>query len=690
MDINTQICWKLSDSLRAHVTHDGFMDLYYFSEAYLDKTIPILEEESACRNYNTLDKSLCNFIREVHFSRRFEEFEHSTKHLKRLLIQYSPRMLSFGSAVQYSSNALSSHVKINTLLHKCHTLILGFFGDASVYDCYKTLCYNIGYKLPQVTSSEFINPRGIRDISLHQALFRLSYSITPEKRLPEIVGTIIYDIATMIPNFLQQFFEENGRSSELTKLKKKREELECVVSDILDLVLSDSVDDTFRQRLIDAVNACEQLDRIWEEDLQLNSLFNPNYEVEMEALLDDMSTYAVGNHGEKKVGCTHLDNALREDRKALIKALADSRFIRRGNPSKSHLINNLIKFKGPMFRVFDKEQIETITHWIETIDEEKNDHTPALMSDAFPEKIRFQSFAPNASTKIASRDLLFKLTNIENHIDVEHDARRFVRDWLYRSFEQLDEGIPLFGESYSHQSFDNWFDHHVTEQSQSYVPEEVTKSREDVIDEAIQIYPMIMVDGGWLQRWGCIGFGDTKIGKILFDTFSDEVGNGEVQLHHANVYRELLNSMGVDIPEYGSRAYCEWEGFDDSAFLVPCYWLSIALFPREFLPETLGLNLAMELSGVGGGYMTARDELRYYGFSSLFVDLHNTIDNAASGHSAMAKNSIKMYMEETALNKNIDMDLIWKRVQAGYRSLIPPKRRKLIRTRNNIYANARV
>jgi hypothetical protein len=45
---------------------------------------------------------------------------------------------------------------------------------------------------------------------------------------------------------------------------------------------------------------------------------------------------------------------------------------------------------------------------------------------------------------------------------------------------------------------------------------------------------------------------------------------------------------------------------------------------------------AMELPGIGSAYRTAKHELKHHGFATLFVELHNTIDNVSSGHSAMA------------------------------------------------------
>ena len=181
---------------------------------------------------------------------------------------------------------------------------------------------------------------------------------------------------------------------------------------------------------------------------------------------------------------------------------------------------------------------------------------------------------------------------------------------------------------------------------------------------------MIFIDGAWLQRWGNTGLVESKIGSFLYKIFSDEIGNGETQLNHPNIYRQLMEQMQVDIPNFRTREFAYSKKFADTSFAVPAFWLSISQFPRRFLPETLGLNLAMELSGVGSSYRTARDELRFYGFNTLFVDLHNTIDNVSSGHSAMAVDTIETYMDEIFnLYDKHYMQKQWQRIWTGYRAL---------------------
>jgi hypothetical protein len=105
---------------------------------------------------------------------------------------------------------------------------------------------------------------------------------------------------------------------------------------------------------------------------------------------------------------------------------------------------------------------------------------------------------------------------------------------------------------------------------------------------------------------------------------------------------------------------------------VPTLWLSISCFPRHFLPEILGLNLAVELAGVGGPYMEARDTLRRFGYPTLFVDVHNAADNVSVGHAAWAVAAITRYMDDVAEREGPhNLDPTWHRVWSGVCATLP-------------------
>jgi hypothetical protein len=130
--------------------------------------------------------------------------------------------------------------------------------------------------------------------------------------------------------------------------------------------------------------------------------------------------------------------------------------------------------------------------------------------------------------------------------------------------------------------------------------------------------------------------------------------------------------MGVELPPTGSPEFAQDQRFKTESFRLPVYWLSLGKFPITFLPEILGMNLAMELSGVGGSYRSARRFLKHHKFSTRFVDIHNTIDNVSTGHSAWAADAIDTFMRSRVSQSDPrEHSQVWDRVRLGYESLTP-------------------
>ncbi|KAL2855394.1 hypothetical protein BJY01DRAFT_204558 [Aspergillus pseudoustus] len=92
--------------------------------------------------------------------------------------------------------------------------------------------------------------------------------------------------------------------------------------------------------------------------------------------------------------------------------------------------------------------------------------------------------------------------------------------------------------------------------------------------------------------------------------------------------------------------------------------LLISLFPNEFLPEILGFNMHYELISLE--VMIAARELKEIGVDPLYFLLHVCIDNADSGHTAMALLNVIDYLDIVKETGREDLQEQWKRVQAGY------------------------
>ncbi|MFE7189661.1 iron-containing redox enzyme family protein [Kitasatospora sp. NPDC057541] len=378
-------------------------------------------------------------------------------------------------------------------------------------------------------------------------------------------------------------------------------------------------------------------------------------------------------------------------------ALAASPLVRPGRPDASPLLRGLIGPKGPMFRIFTPAEIAVLRRWIAALptggaaaagegadegapapDDRKALHRAQRSWYLHHEHPAPAPTAPDAAPlpRIGVRAAYRALLSRTDTPGLRRYAYDYARRWLARSRYGLDRApqqLPAVrpGAGGLREWLDRAHDRHGSEFAARSVP---LPDRADLVDSTLQLAPLIMIDGGWLQGFTDYRLASSHCGQFLFRTYWDELGNGEWELNHPKIYRDLIATMGFELPPTGSAAFAEWPGFREESFALPVYWLSVSRFPQRFQPEILGLNLAMELSGVGGSYRSARAALKHHGFSTQFVDLHNTIDNVATGHSAWAADAIDSYLADLPGAVGPQQEAaVWERVRAGYRSLNPPE-----------------
>ncbi|MET3496908.1 iron-containing redox enzyme family protein [Variovorax boronicumulans] len=375
----------------------------------------------------------------------------------------------------------------------------------------------------------------------------------------------------------------------------------------------------------------------------------------------------------------------------LLDALAQSRYVRPGNSQTSSLVNGLISPRGPMFRVFPEQELAVIREWIDGLaltrteaDTSVDDRPRSPSAVRPPEpKAAATSATPLAARPIHVREAYFLLQGRALAPDTRAYAVDYVRRWLEAAARSLgcsDRSLP---NSWTAEGLRPWLldQHDLHGQAYEKSSRDVAPvSRDDVIESTLQLAPLILIDGAWLQGFTDVDLACSEVGQFLFETYWDELGNGRVELNHPKIYRDLLASMGMHLAPTGSWQFASDTRIKDDSFRLPVYWLCLGKLPLTFMPEVLGMNLAMELSGVGDGYRNARQFLIEHGFSTQFVDLHNTIDNVSTGHSAWAADAIDKYM--ATLLPYCDDDFFaaqWLRIRTGYASLssVPGSNRSL-------------
>jgi hypothetical protein len=190
------------------------------------------------------------------------------------------------------------------------------------------------------------------------------------------------------------------------------------------------------------------------------------------------------------------------------------------------------------------------------------------------------------------------------------------------------------------------------------------RSRDDVIDWILQMAPFNQTDGAWLRNTADVGPMD-ELSSLLFSIYVDELGGGNPKLNHANVYTKLLRSVGFELPSIRSRAYVDNPAIIDTAFTLPLFQLVISQFPQDFLPELLGMTLYLEWGSVELKSMVLLN--RHFGLDTQFYDMHVAIDNASTGHGAMAQRAITLHLEQVRIGSGDDaVQEQFKRVWDGY------------------------
>jgi Iron-containing redox enzyme len=381
----------------------------------------------------------------------------------------------------------------------------------------------------------------------------------------------------------------------------------------------------------------------------------------------------------------------RVDPLPLVDAIARSKLVRPRAPRSSALIGALVRPDGPMFRIFSDRDTATILRWIESLaatlpasapvaDDEAEEPAATAAQRSLP----LRSLTPTpvrtgdlslGATPRSIREAYFLLQGRALAPRTRAFVHEYITWWTKAARASIDKTERSLPPSWAPGELRAWLldahDKHSTEfEDRKSVG---LPSREDVIDQTLQTAPLTLIDGSWLQGFTDIALASSRWGARLFQTYWDELGNGQWEINHPKIYRDLLTNMGIDLPPTGSLEFALDARLRPESFRLPVYWLCVGKCPVTFRPEVLGMNLAMELSGVGGSYRSAQKFLTHYRFSTHFVDLHNTIDNVSTGHSAWAADAIDAHMQMIAELGDVEAE--WLRVRTGFESLAPITRR---------------
>ena len=280
------------------------------------------------------------------------------------------------------------------------------------------------------------------------------------------------------------------------------------------------------------------------------------------------------------------------------------------------------------------------------------------------------------------KEMYHKLQNLEEYPDVfprcwdllisllsetMSDALKQPHDGILSISKYTPDRLRAFMQSENSSTTEQWEAYVARRKAGS--PREMFGDREEATWWLKQAAPVKYVDGAWLGHINKVTspFALRHVTKNAWQVMSEELGDGDLTKNHVRVYRDLMRDIGADIPEGDTADFIHprHELNELRVWKAAIAQLLISLFPHDFLPESLGFNMAYE--GLPLHLMKTVKELEELKLNAYYFVLHISIDNAASGHSAMAMEAAIGYIEhmrQTAGDEAAEQ--AWKRVQAGF------------------------
>ncbi|MEC4749192.1 iron-containing redox enzyme family protein [Methylomicrobium sp. Wu6] len=560
------------------------------------------------------------------------------------------------------------------------SVVYSSLSTASTLDkSFRALLLAAGLEVPDLGSMAFAEQETIDSVFFDFAALQMALAQFPRVYFPEILGfTFAY---CQSPSLFECFaaFDHPELAHYLNDRRSRLSSVSPVLTDAIRYYL-DRFTSRKPQLLRRIASGCDLYRHFFDRcEYRLRNRCEhsePAFQ-SVAKMLSNKAPAAFGHHRNVKLGALTLDEWFAQqpfDSRNFLAALSQSPYIDRQNPAASPLLK-LFEFNGPMFGVLSENDKLCLMRWLIEADagfsEEPCPVEPVRETNWLPDECGGN---PPTFDKMSYRELYYYLVNAELYPEILPSARKIV-DKVLRSSRWFNR-LPF--KNYSHKHFAAYIDALYQREVKAYEPlaGQPRLSRQAYVWGIEQLAPSILTDGCWLQQVSRLRFTSyAAIGAFLYKIYDDETGNGIVAQNHPLIYRQLLDSLHIDLPPIHDQNFCRHPGFIGSAFDIPVYLMAISQFPATFLPELLGLNMAIELSGLGGVYLRLAQELKFWGIDPKIVNVHITIDNLASGHAALAKNAIQHYLDQIGASQgDTTKDAHWRRIYAGYCSLATASR----------------
>ncbi|KAE8153822.1 hypothetical protein BDV25DRAFT_127012 [Aspergillus avenaceus] len=277
-------------------------------------------------------------------------------------------------------------------------------------------------------------------------------------------------------------------------------------------------------------------------------------------------------------------------------------------------------------------------------------------------------------------DLYFKIHNIEQHPEIIGQGKCLLVQLLSEVLHSAGRvNHPILSmERFSVETLDDFLKQQLDDitlqwqeylnQRQSGAPRKLWSDLQGAKDWLLQMAPLKLVDGAWLGSIHSIinPFIYRSVTRDAWQVLSEEMGDGDIKKNHVYVYNQLLRKIGCPLSSpHTSDFIQETHNSNGKVWKAAVAQLLLSLLAPDFLPEALGFNLQFEMLTLET--LIAAKELREIKVDPSYFTLHITIDNADTGHAAMASQAVTKYLALVKQMEGEDGERVaWKRVQAGF------------------------
>lgn len=627
------------------------------------------------------------------------EVPHAAQDYERVLIRYAPTALLPGCWLDRCVRVQDSHTALAGKLLDSYYWQIGQ-GKPALHrgNLYRALCASRGISLPAIEARFFVADKRFCDLDFALPAKLLAIGQFDFQSLPHVLGAHAAMTLWGLPapvlaageKLVGQTFREHFELQDDAQQRAR--------SLLLQMLSCYAQQETPNWKVIlaTAFDLYETRKRFCES---LRPQPKPSPEEAMLELVRRKSQHGFGFHGKIHLAGQPLDRFFAPpDLTGFLRALAKSPWVVAGHPQQSPLLTKTTQFGGSMLGIFEDSELAVIADWIRSLGEGGGDteltsnwRTPVTsavanavlwdFSDETNVETPFRTTEPKTVGQVELPSLyhLFlqnKIPRQTAQLAYGYVKRRIAEVARAGNPEQLVRqklwpwsisALHEFVESQHREQVFGRKQKHVTDNKMDEQGIERLLSKKQVLWLLCQMAPAAFIDGGWLAGICCSSLNHRPSVAPLFQIYRDELGTGVANYHHGNILRKMLREQGIEFPRCDSAEFIHWPVLLKESFSTPVLWLALSHCTKEFYPEVLGMNLAIELAGIGKAYGRAIALLQQHGIDPTFFKAHNTVDNIDSGHTAWAVRAITLHLQELAeMADEHTLQQCWQRVFVGY------------------------